>query len=162
MTPDERLDAIIQLKLAGTWRHYDSVRELAATWSCNRREVERASSEADRCIARMFPAGSADEREAARGRLLAEVDRHLEAATTAGKHGEGQYGAVAQLFKLKMALSGLGAPSKSADAGQPAAGDDAYAKLPPRERVRILEEALAVERSRVAADGGNNEGDGRH
>ena len=49
---------------------------------------------------------------------------------------------------------------KSADAVQPAAGGDDYAKLPPRERVRILEEALAVERSR--ADGGNNEGDGRH
>lgn len=143
-TPDERLDFIIQEKLGRRWNHYASVRQYAQEWGIDIRVVAQSSAEADRCIARMY-AASPEKTEEARGMILPEIDDWMKEAQKAG-----EFSALAQLLKLKVAVVGAMAPSHSIRETKHTSND--YDKLPTEEKIRLHREALAAEERKLEAE----------
>ncbi|HEU5276856.1 MAG TPA: hypothetical protein VFU97_24580 [Xanthobacteraceae bacterium] len=106
-SPEERLDTVIGMKLGGKWKHWESVRELAAQWDCHRQHVESASAEADRCISRIFACDDPARIEERRALVLANIEAELRYQQSTKNRAT-----VPQLLKLQAAVMGVMAPIK--------------------------------------------------
>lgn len=82
-TPGERVEEIMDYMARGQWSHHRA-KLFAAKHRTQRREVERNAAEAGRTLARLY-SGTPDQREAAKGEMLADLKHAQELALGATK-----------------------------------------------------------------------------
>jgi hypothetical protein len=156
-SPSERLDEVVDLKLACKWDGMASVRAMQAKWGLNRRDVLECSSEADRLIARLYAAEPGHEVEA-KGQVIPRVLEFYQRCLDAEDNG-----AAGQALKLLAAVTGALATRAAAEtppagppqlgAGAPGGPANPLLTLPSGhpDRVAFVEGILAQERAAAEA-----------